>query len=83
MPVKELTKLKVTDLWQEYNGLGDFWEMQEEAVKEFRQRFINGALEAERDMLIGCKSYERKEGRSDYRNGYWERWITLKMVVFR
>lgn len=78
MSVKELTQLKVTDLWQEYNGLGDFWEMQEEAVREFRQRFINGALAAERDMLIGCKSYERKEGRSDYRNGYWERWITLK-----
>lgn len=76
--VKELTKLNLTDLWQEYNGLGDFWEMQEEAVKEFRQRFINGALEAERDMLIGCKSYERKQGRRDYRNGYWQRWITLK-----
>lgn len=78
MSVKELTQLKVTDLWKEYNGLGDFWEMQEEAVREFRQRFINGALEVERDMLLGCKSYERKEGRSDYRNGYWERWITLK-----
>ncbi len=78
MSVKELTKITVTDLWKEFNGIGDFWEMQEEAVKEFRQRFINGALEVERDILIGCKSYERKEGRSDYRNGYWERWITLK-----
>ena len=56
MSVKELTKLKVTDLWKEYNGLGDFWEAQEEAVKDFRRRFIEGALEAERDMLIGCKT---------------------------
>ena len=29
-------------------------------------------------MLIGCKSYERKVERKDYRNGYWRRWITLK-----
>ncbi|MDI6729907.1 MAG: IS256 family transposase, partial [Thermodesulfovibrionales bacterium] len=66
------------DLWKEYNGLGDFWELQEEAVKDFRRRFIEGALEAERDMLIGCKTYERKGERKDYRNGYRERWITLK-----
>lgn len=78
MSVKDLTKITVTDLWKEFNGIGDFWEMQEDAVREFRQRFINGALEVERDMLIGCKSYEHKEGRSYYRNGYWERWITLK-----
>jgi transposase-like protein len=78
MSVKELTNLKVTDLWKEFNGIGDFWEMQEEAVRDFRQRFINGALEAERAMLIGCKSYERKDERKDYRNGYWRRWITLK-----
>jgi transposase-like protein len=80
MSVKDLTKITVTDLWKEFNGngIGDFWEVQEEAVREFRQRFINGALEAERDMLLGCKSYERKEERKDYRNGYWRRWITLK-----
>ena len=80
MSVKDLTKITVTDLWKEFNGngIGAFWEVQEEAVREFRQRFINGALEAERDMLVGCKSYERKEQRKDYRNGYWSRWITLK-----
>ncbi len=78
MSVKELTKLTLTDLWKEYNSLGDFWEKQEEVVKEFRKTFIEGALEAERDMLIGCKAYERQDGRKDYRNGYWKRWITLK-----
>jgi len=78
MSAKELTKITVTDLWKEFNGIGDFWEMQEEAVRDFRQRFINGALEAEREMLIGCKTYERKTERKDYRNGYWSRWITVK-----
>lgn len=78
MSVKDLTKITVTDLWKEYNGLGNIWEKQEEAVKEFRKRFIEGALEAERAMLVGCKSYERASGRKDYRNGYWSRWIMLK-----
>lgn len=78
MSVKELTEVTVPDLWREFNGVGDFWEAQEEAVREFRKRFINGALEAERDMLLGCKSHERTEERKDYRNGYWTRWITVK-----
>lgn len=79
MSVKELTKITITDLWREYNSsFGDLWEQQEEAVKEIRRTLIEGALEAERDMLLGCKPYERQEGRKDYRNGYWKRWITLK-----
>lgn len=78
MSVKELTKITVTDLWREFNGIGDFWDLQDEAVRDFRRRFIKGALEAEREILIGCKSYERKAKRKDYRNGYWRRWITLK-----
>jgi putative transposase len=78
MPVKELTNLTVTDLWKGINEIGDFWEVQEEAVRDFRRKFINGALEAERDMLIGCRTHERTEQRRDYRNGYWNRWITLK-----
>lgn len=78
MSVKELTALKVTDLWRERNGLVDFWEAQEEAVRDYRRRFIEGALEAERTMLIGCRDHERSSERKDYRNGYWRRWITLK-----
>ena len=78
MSVKDLTKVTVTDLWRGFKEVGDFWEAQEEAVREIRKRFINGALEAERDMLLGCKSHERTDKRQDYRNGYWTRWITLK-----
>jgi putative transposase len=78
MSVKDLTKLTVTDLWKGINEIGDFWELQEEAVRDFRRKFITGALEAEREMLIGCKSHERTGQRKDYRNGYWNRSITLK-----
>lgn len=78
MSEKELTKLTLTDLWKECKSFEDFWQKDEEAVKEFRRRYIEGALEAERDMLIGLKPYERQTEQKRYRNGYWKRWITLK-----
>jgi hypothetical protein len=49
------------------NGIGDFWERQEEAARDFRQRFINGALEAERadnnvaGSQAGTKIIQHKE----------------------
>jgi len=76
--MKELTELTLTDLWKEVKRVRDFWEMEEEVVKGLRRRLIEGALEAERTMLIGCKRHERREQRRGYRNGYWRRWIILK-----
>ncbi len=37
--------LKVKDLWREYKSIGDIWEMQDEAVRDFRRRFIEGVLD--------------------------------------
>lgn len=80
MPTKEVTELTVADLLKEYkrNFREDYWEMHEEAVKEFRRRFIEKALEEERAELICCAPHERNSARKAYRNGYWKRWITLK-----
>ncbi len=80
MPTKEITNLTVTDLLKEYkkNFREDYWEMHENAVKEFRRRFIEKSLEEERAELICCATHERTSERKDYRNGYWKRWITLK-----
>ena len=77
--MKELTEVTLTDLWREYNqSFRDFWEMQDTAVREFRKRFIEESLEAERREMLCSLPYERTEERKDYRNGYWKRWITLK-----
>ncbi|MCL5022091.1 MAG: hypothetical protein M1497_01750 [Nitrospirae bacterium] len=46
MSVKDLTKITVTDLWKEFNGIGDSWEMQEEAVRDL------GQGEALRPLLV-------------------------------
>lgn len=79
MSVKELTQLTVTDLRREYKrSFKEYWQDHDETVKAFRKRLIEGSLEAEREMIIGCKSYERPTERKGYRNGYWERFITLK-----
>ncbi len=79
MRVKELTDLTVTDLLKEYKrSFVDYWEMHDEAVKEFRRRFIEKSLEEERAQLICCDFYKRTSERKDYRNGYWRRWIMLK-----
>jgi len=79
MPVKELTKLTVTDLFREYKrSFREYWQDHDETVKAFRKKLIEGALEAEREMYINCKPYERRTERKDYRNGYWRRWIILK-----
>lgn len=79
MSVKELTQLTVTELMKEYKrSFWNYWEEHDEAMKEFRRRHIERALEAERAQLICCESHERTVERKDYRNGYWRRWITLK-----
>lgn len=79
MPVKDLTRLTVTDLFKEYRrSFWNYWQEHDEAAKEFRRRHIERALEVERAQLICCSPYERIPERKDYRNGYWRRWITLK-----
>jgi hypothetical protein len=62
MPVKELTKLTVTDLFREYKrSFREYWQDHDETVKAFRKKLIEGSLEAEREMLINCKPYERRD----------------------
>lgn len=78
MKLKELTNLTLTDLFEEYKYFWNYWKEHDEAVKEFRRKHIEMALEVERTQLICCKPYERSVRRRDYRAGYWRRWITVK-----
>lgn len=79
MPVKELTNLTVADLMREYKrSFKEYWQDHDETVKAFRKKLIEGSLEAEREIIVCCKPYERSTDRKDSRNGYWERFIILK-----
>lgn len=80
MPVKELTDLKLTDLWKEFNrDFTDHWGKEDEALRKLKKRLIEDALEAERLELAISRPYERTEVRADYRNGYYVRYILTKM----
>ena len=77
--MKQLTELKVTDLLKEFNTtFKDHWEMYDMALKGLKKKLIEEALEAERDELICCSPHARTPSRTDYRNGYWKRYILLK-----
>jgi len=79
MAVKTLPELKISDLVREYkNSFVDGWEGLDKAARDFKKQLIEKSLEAERTELLLCRSYERADKRTDYRNGYWTRYIILK-----
>lgn len=79
MAVKTLPELKVSDLMREYkSSFVDTWDGLDKAAKGFKKQLLEEALEAERTELLLCRSYERADKRTDYRNGYWTRYIILK-----
>ncbi len=79
MAVKTLPELKLSDLVREYkSSFIDTWEELDRTAKAFKKELIEKALELERTELLLCRSYERAEERTDYRNGYWTRYIILK-----
>ncbi|HUJ89471.1 MAG TPA: IS256 family transposase [Syntrophorhabdales bacterium] len=77
--MKALTELKVADLLKECNTtFEDQWDLIDRAARRLKQRLIEEALEAERTELVCCSYRQRTYRRSDYRNGYWKRWLLLK-----
>ncbi len=62
MKVKELTDLKLADLWKEFNRyFKNDWEEQEEALRNLKKSLIESSLEADRHMLAMSNPYERTE----------------------
>lgn len=79
MAVKTLPDLKISDLVREYkNSFEDTWERIDSTAKNLKKQLIEAALESERTDLLLCRSYQRSDKRTDYRNGYWTRYIILK-----
>jgi putative transposase len=42
------------------------------------KKFLEAESARERDQYMGCGAYEQKEGRRDYRNGYYERKLVTR-----
>ncbi len=80
MSTKEVDAVTVTELWREFNSnCQDLWESQNEALRQLKKRLLEESLERERDIVVMRCAYERTEGTSDYRNGYYTRWILTRM----
>lgn len=71
--VKDLTELKVTDLWKEVKSEEEWWGDINERILGMVKTILESSLESELLEQLQASYYQRTEVRRDYRNGYYER----------
>jgi len=71
--MKELTSLRISDLWKEVKSEEDFWDELKPEVRQHLKMLIEGILIEEQDRTLATPRYKRKLGRLDYRNGFYMR----------
>lgn len=71
--VKDLTQLKVTDLWQEVKDEEAWWGDINERILGMVKTLLESSLECELLEQLQASPYQRTEVRRGYRNGYYER----------
>jgi len=79
MTVKELTELRLSELWAEVKE--DFWgDLKQEAQRGLKV-LLEGRLEWEMEEYIMASPYERTAMRQDYRCGYYARDLETELGV--
>lgn len=77
--VKDLTEVRVRELWREVKDEGDWWgELKEESLRVV-QRLLEGAMEGELLEQLWAGRYRRTELRRGYRNGYRHRSLLTEL----
>jgi putative transposase len=71
--VKDLTELKVTDLWKEVKSEEEWWGDINERILGMVRTILESSLEGELLEQLQASPYQRTEVRKGYRNGYYER----------
>jgi putative transposase len=71
--VKDLTQLKVTDLWKEVKDEEEWWGDINERILGMVKTLLESSLEGELLEQLQASPYQRTEVRRGYRNGYYER----------
>lgn len=71
--VKDLTELKLTDLWKEVKSEEEWWGDINERVLGMVRTILESSLESELLEQLQASPYQRTEVRRDYRNGHYER----------
>ena len=76
--LKALDELTPADLWREVpKDEDEFWRDAREKQLSLVKTMLEGALEEEMTVLLGAARYRRTEDRHGYRNGFYERDLTL------
>lgn len=77
--VKDLTQLKLSDLWREVKDEEDWWgDLKEETLRVVK-RLLEGCLEEELLEHLRAGRYRRTEFRRGHRNGYRQRSILTEL----
>lgn len=75
MPVKELDKLTLSELWREVKDEEAIWGDLKDEARCALKRLMEASLVVSVTRHLGAGAYERSEDRRDYRNGYYRRSI--------
>ena len=81
--VKDLTQLKLTDLWKEVKGEEEWWGEINEKVLGMVKLILESSLESELLEFLQASRYVRTEVRRGYRNGYYERDLFSQFGVIK
>jgi putative transposase len=75
MPVKELDKITVAELFKEIKDEETLWGDLTETARLLLRRFLEGGMEQEIRNHLRCSTYERTKERLGWRNGYYQRFL--------
>jgi putative transposase len=81
--VRDLTQLKVTDLWQEVKTEEEWWGDINDRVMGMVRTILESSLESELLEQLQASPYQRTEVRRGYRNGYYERGLYSQYGVIK
>jgi len=81
--VKDLTQLKVNDLWKEVKTEAEWWGDIDERIMMMVRTLLESSLESELLEQLQASPYQRTEVRKGYRNGYYERTLYSQYGVIK
>jgi len=81
--VRDLTELKLTDLWHEVKSEEEWWEDIDERVLGMVRTILESSLESELLEQLQASPYQRTEVRRGYRNGHYERDLYCQYGVIK
>jgi putative transposase len=81
--MKQLTSLRLSDLWKEVKSEAALWGDLKLETKEYLKMLIQNILREEQTNYLAAARYERDEGRVDFRNGYYARDIESSLGLIK